>query len=342
MGTDTRRRDRAGGDVDAVAVIGASAGGIEPLGAIVASVPADLRAAVLVVLHLRPSGASKLAAILGRRSAVPVAWAEDGAALTPGRVLVAPPDHHLLVVDGRARLTRGPRVNNHRPAVDPLLESVASAYGPRALGVLLSGTLDDGVAGLAAVRHHGGVTAVQDPDEALHAGMPVAAIEAGVAGHVLPAAGIADLVSTLGSGGPPPMPLDAHHAPDDALAVIDDAHEHAAGFRQAALSCPACGGTLWEGSTGAAARFECRVGHRYSPAALVDAQGDALEEALWAAHRALLERADLCRRMAKRAAGAHAASALRYERHAEEAGARAEVLHEFLHGAGASVTADDA
>jgi two-component system chemotaxis response regulator CheB len=343
-----------------VVAVGASAGGVASLQGLVSRLPADLPAAVLVVLHMPRDATSALPDILARRSALPVARAEDRDPLRPGTILVAPPDRHLLVERGRARLSAGPRVNNHRPAVDPLLESAAAWCGPRALGVLLSGTLDDGVAGLAAVRDAGGLTAVQDPSEAAFAGMPLAAIEAGVTDHVLPLEGVAGLVRQVtheGTADMTPYPDARPHRPDGAppdgargpgsdgrpgdgrnqvLAVTDDAHEHRPDFRQAALSCPSCGGTLWESDADGVGRFECRVGHRYSPASLVEAQGDALEDALWAAHRALLERADLARRMATRTA-AHGGRArvLRYLRMADEADARARVLHAAL---GASFT----
>lgn len=348
--TDPAPTDRAPVEV---VVVGASAGGVGALQRLVGRLPGDLRAVLLVVLHIPTTGTSALAGILQRRSALNVARAEDGAPLEFGSVLVAPPDRHLRLDGAVARLSREARVNGHRPAIDPLFESAGRWFGERTLGVLLSGTLDDGVAGLAAIRDAGGLVAVQDPHEADYPGMPRAAIEAGVVHHVLPLDGIAELICGSTDEGSPGMthphpgpprdgraapPRGPSHArppearsPDGELAVVDDPHESRPDQQQAGLSCPSCGGTLWEGHDGGVAQFECRVGHRYSPASLFAAQGDALEDALWAAHRALLERADLARRMARRMhRGGGDAAARRYERLAEETDARADVLRRSL------------
>jgi two-component system chemotaxis response regulator CheB len=382
--------DPPGAPIDVVA-IGASAGGVTALQELVAHAPADLRAVLLVVLHLPSYGVSVLADILGRVCDLPVRRAADGLPLELGTVVVAQLDHHLLVERDHVRLSRAARINGHRPAIDPLFESVAAWYGPRAIGVVLSGTLDDGVAGLAAIRREGGVAVVQDPGEATYPGMPRAAIDAGVADHVLTLEKVADLICRASEGGPPQVTPRAvgpaghnghtgHHghtghtddsgaglaheagevgevggagvgggegsaglaAPypvplgDLTLARTDHPHEAAPDRRQAALSCPSCGGTLWEGETGGVVQFECRVGHRYSTSSLLEAQGTALEDALWAAHRALLERADLARRLARRmrqGSGAEAA-ALRYDRMGVENEERAHILQEALDRSG--------
>jgi two-component system chemotaxis response regulator CheB len=335
-GTDGRRRTE-------VVVVGASAGGVSALREFVSYLPDGLPAVVLIVLHLPTHGSSVLADILARRCKMPVRRGEDGAVLEPGTVIVAPPDRHLSVSAEHMHLREGPRVNGHRPAIDPLLESAARSFGGRAFGILLSGTLDDGVAGLAAVRRRGGVAAVQDPQEAAYPGMPVAAIEAGVADHVLRLKELADLVcrstdeadASAGTTSPgaagsglPTAPAHDRLAPEAPLDRTDDPHEGAEAFQQAGMSCPACGGTLWaDRVAGDFEQFECRVGHRYSASSLYEAQGDALEDALWAAERALLERADLGRRMARRLRRTVGeAAALRYDRVADEADERARVV----------------
>jgi two-component system chemotaxis response regulator CheB len=180
----TPRRDDGG--VRAAIGIGASAGGVDALTEIVRGLPPELDACVLIILHLPAAGPSLLSRILGRHSRLPVAQAQDGEPLLAGHVLVAPPDRHLLVVDGRLRLDAGPKENGARPAIDPTLRSLAAAYGPRAIAVILSGALGDGAHGALAVAAAGGGVIVQDPHDALVTSMPRHAIDAvGAAATVL-------------------------------------------------------------------------------------------------------------------------------------------------------------
>src|SRR5262249_24290796 len=155
-----------------IIVVGASAGGVETLTELVHGLPADLKAAIFVVLHVAPHHTSALPAILSRKGPLPALHPMDGDAILPGRIYVAPPDRHLVMRPGHLQLTRGPQQNGHRPAIDPLFRSAAYAYGNRVVGVILSGTLDDGVAGLQRIKSHGGVAIVQDPDSALYPAMP--------------------------------------------------------------------------------------------------------------------------------------------------------------------------
>lgn len=178
-----------------VIVVGASAGGVEAICQIVAKLPADLPAAVFVVLHIAPSGTSVLPSILSRRGDLPAVHASDGDAIEHGRVYVAPPDHHVLLAETTVRVTRGPRENGYRPAIDPLFQTAARCFGPRVIGVILSGALDDGTAGLKLVKERGGRTLVQDPDDALYRGMPESAIEAVGPDAVLPAAELAGAIA---------------------------------------------------------------------------------------------------------------------------------------------------
>jgi two-component system chemotaxis response regulator CheB len=321
--TDAEKRPAPRPPPADVVVLGASAGGVGALEDLAERLKRGLGAAVLVVLHVPATGVSVLADILDRVSPLPVARAVDGMDLERGVILVAPNDHHLLVDRRSVRLSRGPLINGHRPAIDPLFESAARSFPDRVLGVVLSGMLDDGVAGLGAIKLSGGTTAVQDPAEAPYPSMPQAAIAAKVVDHILPVAALARLIEVAAADRAGPL------VPHDGEALVMDEPEAPAVL--SALTCPNCGGALWEHQRNGVIGFECRVGHQYSPAALFQVQGDALDDALWAAHRALLERADLARRMARRMRRNDLADvALKYDRTAEDAERRAGILNEAL------------
>jgi two-component system chemotaxis response regulator CheB len=177
--------------------IGASAGGVEPLRTLVAALPADFPAAVAIVLHTSPGSPGVLHELLGRVATMPVINAANGTAIHSGRVYVAPPDCHLLVEPGRLRLTRGPRENRFRPAIDPLFRSAAQVYGPAAIGIVLTGSLDDGTAGLWMIKRLGGVAIAQDPDEAMFRSMPESAIRYVDVDHVARLSEIAPLLVRL-------------------------------------------------------------------------------------------------------------------------------------------------
>jgi two-component system chemotaxis response regulator CheB len=174
-----------------IIVIGASAGGVEALKTVVSGLPADLAAAVLVILHVPTDGRSELPAILARTSRLPVAHARVDGPLTIGTITVAPPDRHLTLRGDVIHLSRGPRVHGHRPAIDPLFQTAAREGGRRVIGVILSGALNDGAAGMRDIKDSGGLTVVQDPDDALHAGMPRSVLEQIDVDRVLPATSIA-------------------------------------------------------------------------------------------------------------------------------------------------------
>jgi two-component system chemotaxis response regulator CheB len=277
-------------------------------------------------MHLMAGGRSMLAEILGRSGLLPAKVADDGEGLAPGNIFVARPDHHLLVHDGRLRVVRGPRENGHRPAIDPLFRTAASARGPRVIGVILSGLLDDGAAGLSYIKHRGGATVVQDPDDALFPAMPMAAIEATEIDCCVPAGEIARaLEELLASPVSWEESLSDESQPDrverdpSGLAVIDG--------HPTSLSCPACGGAIWESLEGSVIRFTCQVGHAYSAQSMLQEQGSAVEAAMWSALRSLEERSQLLRRIARRQSGA---SRARFEHRATEAEEHARRIREVL------------
>jgi two-component system chemotaxis response regulator CheB len=315
---------------------------VEALAAIVGALPKGFPAAIAVVLHVAPSGTSVLPAILDRAGALPARAAHDGAELTGGHIFVAPPDQHVLVADGRLTLRHGPRENGHRPAIDPLFATAADAYGPNAIGVILTGTLDDGAAGLAAIKSHGGVAVVQDPDDALYPGMPRHALERVDADHVVALADVGRLlVELVGApsedapvsendpvNGDPDPAAGTEPAPAPIELTVNPAMR-AGGA--AGISCPECGGALWYVDERGASRFRCRIGHAYSEESLAEIQGRSLEVALWTALRALEERAALIRRMAGRARhSGHPMTADQFGRHAAELDAQANTIREHI------------
>jgi two-component system, chemotaxis family, protein-glutamate methylesterase/glutaminase len=284
-------------------VIGASAGGVQALQSLVAQLPAEFPASVLVVLHMMSSGTSVLPSILDRAGPLPTTLAVDGERLERAHVYVAQPDTHLLLRGPEIHISSGPRENGHRPAIDPLFRSAARAYGPRVVGVVLSGTLDDGTDGLRLIKQRGGATVVQDPEDAAYAGMPESAINYVGPDRVVPLAAMGETLCELVDAPLAPGPQNGVTDPADQpidLVEVEFGRDDPAGS-PTLLTCPDCGGVMLERDDGGLVRFACQVGHAYSPESLNEQQGEALEHALWNATRTLDERADLLRRMARRA-----------------------------------------
>lgn len=281
-------------------VVGASAGGVEALRAMVHGFPSDLDAAVLVVLHIPPAAPSALAKILARSGPLPAVAAQDGDRLVHGYIYVAPADRHMLVRDGRIALSRGPAENGHRPAVDPLFRSAARHFGARVIGVILSGSRDDGTAGLAAIVERGGIPIVQDPDTALHRSMPSSAMEHLRIEHVLHPEKIGKLVAELVAQKPAAaeLPADELLAAETAIAELAAVTTDRLRGRPTGLSCPSCHGALVELDGAPSPRYRCRVGHAWSPESLLAAQNDVVDAALWTALRALEEQGSLSRQLA--------------------------------------------
>jgi two-component system chemotaxis response regulator CheB len=272
----TRSRD--------VVVVAASAGGVEALRGLLSRLPEGIPATLLVVLHVPAAGGKVLPRILGRAGPLPASAAADGEVPLPGHVYVAPPDCHMLLVKDKIRLSRGPRHNGHRPAADPLFISAALSGGPYTIAVVLSGTLDDGAAGAAAVERRGGVVVVQDPGESAYDGMPRAAIAATRHASVLrlpELAAFVDQESRHPVSGPKIGP-----DPDLArqLSVFLDKTPRPAAQPSpwSGVTCPECGGPLRQEDASMPMRFECQAGHGWSPESLLAAQAAGIERALWA------------------------------------------------------------
>jgi two-component system, chemotaxis family, protein-glutamate methylesterase/glutaminase len=319
-----------------IVAIGTSAGGVAALNKLVADLPTDLPAAVFIVMHLPEEAPSMLPRILNRAGPLEAVSPEDGESVERGRVYVAPPNLHLLLENGTIRLRRGPKENRQRPAVDPLFRTAALAYGPRVVGVVLTGALDDGTAGLRAIKSRGGVAVVQDPEEALVPGMPQSALQYVEVDHCLPVEEIALLLSRLARE--PATGKGAHFVPEDMefeskIAGLDptviDSGDHPGTL--SAFSCPECAGPLYEIRDGELVRFRCRVGHAYTNESVLEEKSEVLENALYLALNTLEESATLSERMAARLhAGGNNHAVARFEERAREAKRRAAEIRRIL------------
>ena len=285
-----------------IIVVGASAGGVDALITLVSGLPKDLPAAVFVVLHFPAHSPSALPQILSRSGKLEAVHARNGAPIQKGLITVAPPDNHLLIEPGHVHLERGPKENGHRPAIDPLFRTAALAYGPRVIGVILTGLLDDGTAGLLSVKRRGGVAVVQDPRDALFSGMPESALAYVSVDHMRPVADIAHLLVSL-TESPAPKEISIATDPIDViesgLSSMNPAILQAPDKigTPAPMSCPDCGGVLNEIRDYGLLRFRCQVGHGFSPESVLSSQADMVDRTLWRAFSALDERITLMQRL---------------------------------------------
>ena len=285
-----------------IVVIGASAGGVNALQRLVGALPSNFPAAVFVVLHMWPDSESYLPAILGRAGQLPVSEAVHGTQITSGSIVVAPVDMHLMLENGRVVVVRGPRENRARPAINPLFRSAAMAYRNRTIGVILTGTLDDGSAGLWAIKQCGGTAIVQSDAEFDQ--MPRNAVENVEVDYNVPLDEIASLLRRLTAekvavSDPGPV-LEVIRVNDQGTKMSTTGFEIDDLGRRTVFTCPECNGALWELDAGGL-QYRCHVGHGYSAASLKQEQYGTIEQALWSAVRALKESAALDERLAERA-----------------------------------------
>lgn len=320
-------------------VIGASAGGVQALSRLVADLPADLPAAVFIVLHIPSNGPSLLPSILARESDLPVKHAIDGEPIERGRIYVAPPDHHLLIEEERAKLVHGPKENLHRPSIDALFRSAARWAGPRVIGVVLTGARDDGRVGMRTIQKRGGLTIVQDPTEAAFPSMPLSVMQGIKVDYSLPLSEIAPLLyklsqETAAEEGRYPVPDDIEieariteqeMESSDLIASVEKLG------KISKLTCPDCHGALWEIRDEDILRYRCHVGHAYSAESLSEGQSQMLEIALWSAVRALEEQMILAKRIVERSRRANQMrTAHLFEKRAQEAEAHSSFLRKLL------------
>lgn len=279
-----------------IIVIGASAGGFEALKKLVANLPMDFAASIFIVWHISPDIRGVLPQVLNRAATVNAAHAYDGEPITPNRIYVAPPDRHLLVEQGKIRVTHGPKENRFRPAVDPLFRSAAYAYGSRVIGVVLSGALDDGTAGLWTIKNHGGLAVVQNPLDAEVPSMPESAIREVEVDYVAPISEMADLL----------VHLSREEISETSQKVMDDDEKTEIEIKIAAedgafesgimkfgkltpYTCPECHGVLSALNDDKLMRFRCHTGHAYSADSLLATITETIEDGLYSAMRGIEE-----------------------------------------------------
>lgn len=321
-----------------IIVIGASAGGIDALKELIAPLPADLNAALFIVWHMAPAIRGILPRILKKITSIPTEHAVDGEPIQTNRIYVAPPDHHLLLEDGLIRVTHGPKENRFRPAIDPLFRSAAYGYNNRVIGVILSGALDDGTAGLWTIKQRGGMALVQDPDEAEVPSMPESAIRQVAVDVVLPAGQLAqELVKLVGQIVAPAGPVDAQETKKTELEIRIAAQENALAMNVfpfgelSPYTCPECHGVLTLLKEGSLARYRCHTGHAYSVDTLLAAVTETVEDNLYNTLRSMDEAIILLNHLGDHYAEANQLKlAALYFQKAQEAQSRADLVRQTL------------
>ena len=329
-----------------IVVVGASAGGVEALRVMLSYLSPSIGASIFIVLHLPSNSRSMLATILGNELPFEVVVPTDGMPIEPSKIYVAPPGVHLTLTTTHIRLSHGPKVNGVRPAIDPLFRSAAYVFGSRVIAVVLTGTLDDGTAGIVSVKRKGGVTVAQDPIEATFSEMPERAIESGAVDHILPLDEIAELINASGAMKTSEEPTNPNQperspshrepqSPDWDRKIAEDILAQEEGEPEGhstVLTCPECGGVMWETDESGLIRFQCHVGHAYTVDNFHEAQEARVEAALWSAVRLLTEKAALNRKLISRleASGSSHRSLERFEQQALDAERDAAVLRQIL------------
>ena len=316
-------------------VVGTSAGGMPALVKLVALLPATLRAAVLVVQHFAPdSNGQHLVERLSRHTSLPCRLAFDGEIIEAGTIYLAPPDRHLLAKDGAVPhllVTKGPRENHYRPSADALFRSAAVAYGSRVVGIVLTGMLHDGTAGLEFIKRCDGIAVVQDPNEAEYSSMPETALRNVDVDYVVPLEMMGPLLDEITqankSASKTPIPEDLKQEAAIAERVVGTTDAVDQLGRQVPLTCPDCGCSLWELHEGRVLRFRCHTGHSFTADALLNSTQHSLEETLWVALRMMEERKNLLSSMAVRGEGAYS---VQQEERLEEIKKHINRLREFL------------
>jgi two-component system, chemotaxis family, protein-glutamate methylesterase/glutaminase len=294
-------RRRKGRDIIA---IGTSAGGMEVLDELIGQLPTDLPASIFIVQHMAPHNtAVALLRRLGRHKAFACKLADHGEVFKPGRIYIARPDYHLLVKETTLLVTKGARENRYRPGIDPMFRSAAVTHGPRVIGVILTGMLDDGTAGMIAIKKCGGVTVVQDPKDAAYPDMPQSVLQNVKVDHCVPISEMGRLLEELTHAQARKrfqIPRDISTEAAIAERVLSDVAEVNGLGDQVPYNCPNCGGVLWEVDSPDVQRYRCHTGHSFTAASLLVSQSEKIEETLWISLRMFEERKNLLNNMAHR------------------------------------------
>ena len=291
-----------------IIVMGASAGGLKALSAVLSELPADLGAAIFVVQHLAPDKKSILPKLLGDVSDLPVSSPADDEIFQTGHVYVAAPDYHLLLNGDRVRVLRGPQENRFRPSIDALFRSAARSCGSRVIGMVLTGYLDDGTVGLQTIKKRGGITVVQDPEEAEYPSMPRIALRYVKADHIVPIADAGALLIRLVAE-PPAAQEDFPTTP--AIEIESNIAEQVMNTKEflenveqigerTTYTCPDCNGAIWQIGDEEPLKLRCHVGHSFTGEVFAEEQSQNIESALWTAIRIMEEKVTFSRQLAER------------------------------------------
>jgi len=328
--------------IQRIIVIGGSSGGFEAFKTIIKNLPPNFQPPVFIVWHMSPDVLGVLPTVLDKLNVIPAAHAYDGEPIVPHRIYVAPPDHHMLIEDGRIRITHGPKENRFRPAIDPLFRSAAYVYGHRVIGIILSGALDDGTAGLWRVKWSEGVAIVQDPADAEVPSMPQNAMREVEVDYCVPVSDMAALLTKLSGeilNSNPQVMKDEKTKIEIDIAAENDAFKKGSLFigELSALTCPECHGVLSRVRDGNLLRFRCHTGHAFSMDSLVLALDEAIEESLYNAIRGIDEEVILLNHIGDHFAEAnHPQMAAQYFQKAQEAMERSIAIRDALFSAASS------
>jgi two-component system, chemotaxis family, protein-glutamate methylesterase/glutaminase len=316
-----------------IIVVGASAGGSEALSKLCSTLPSDFKAAVFVVWHLGKMSEGYLPKILEKNSNLPVKNAEDDEEFKNGNIYIAPPDRHLIIQETKIRTTKGPKENRFRPSVDPLFRSAAYYFTNRVIGIILSGTLNDGTAGLWAIKDNGGISIVQNPLEAQFSGMPEDAIKNVEVDFVLPVNEIGRLLPELikeevteeDSKPAVPFSIEVEMAQEkkngiDAMKKIGELTSY---------TCPECHGTLWKILEGKLLRFRCHTGHAYTAEYLLEHLEETLEDYMWNIKRGMSERINLLEQLTDKNSG-HSKKQETYEKRIKDAAEKIKIIDNLI------------